>query len=99
MRYGTIPVVRAVGGLEETIIEYDPASGQGTGFKFDKFEPEEFWTAVKKALSLYRNATAWKNICQQAMQQEFSWPKAAAEYVKAFEKAREKRSAAEKRAS
>lgn len=99
LRYGTIPVVRAVGGLEETIIEYDPASGQGTGFKFDKFEPEEFWTAVKKALSLYRNATAWKNICQQAMQQEFSWPKAAAEYVKAFEKAREKRSAAEKRAS
>ncbi len=99
LRYGTIPVVRAVGGLEETIVEYDPATGLGTGFKFSKFEPEEFWTAIKKALSLYNNASAWENVRQQAMQQEFGWPKAAAQYVKAFEKARQKRCAVEKRAS
>ena len=99
LRYGTIPVVRAVGGLEETIVEYDPASGQGTGFKFSRFETAEFWTAIKKALSLYNNASAWENVRQQAMQQEFGWPQAAAQYVKAYEKAREKRRAVEKRES
>ena len=99
LRYGTIPVVRAVGGLEETIIEYNPADGQGTGFKFSRFEPEELWSAVKKAVSLYNDASAWENVRLQAMQQEFSWSKAAAQYVEAYEKARGKRIATEARAS
>jgi starch synthase len=97
LRYGTIPVVRAVGGLEETIVEYDPNSGQGTGFKFSRFETAEFWAAIKKAFSLYNNASAWENMRHQAMQQEFGWPQAAAQYVKAYEKARENRSAVETR--
>ena len=99
LRYGTIPVVRAVGGLEETIVEYDPASGQGTGFKFLRFDPEEFLAAIKRALSLYSNPSAWEHVRQQAMQQEFSWPQAAAQYVEIYEKARQKRLALEKRAS
>jgi starch synthase len=99
LRYGTIPVVRAVGGLEETIVEYDPASGQGTGFKFMRFDAEEFLAAIKRALSLFNQPAAWEQVRQQAMTQEFSWPHAAAQYVEIYEKAREKRLALEKRAS
>jgi starch synthase len=99
LRYGTIPVVRAVGGLEETILEYDPASGQGTGFKFSKFDPEEFLAAIKRALSLFSNPSAWEQVRQQAMQQEFSWTRAAAQYVEIYEKARQKRLTITKRES
>jgi starch synthase len=99
LRYGTIPVVRAVGGLEETIKEYDPASGQGTGFKFAQFDPEDFLAAIKRALSLFSNPSAWGQVRQQAMLQEFSWPQAAAHYVEIYEKARHKRLAVDKRAS
>jgi starch synthase len=99
LRYGTIPVVRAVGGLEETIVEYDPASGQGTGFKFRRFDAEEFLAAIKRALSLFSQPAAWEKVRQQAMLQEFSWPQAAAQYVEIYEKAREKRLVLEKRAS
>jgi starch synthase len=96
LRYGTIPVVRAVGGLEETIQEYDPASGQGTGFKFSRFDPEELLAATKRALSLFSNPIAWASVRQKAMQQEFSWSQAAARYLEIYEKAREKRLAMDK---
>jgi starch synthase len=99
LRYGTIPVVRAVGGLEETIVEYDPAGGRGTGFKFSKFDPEEFWNSIQRALSLYSNPPAWEQIRRRAMQQEFSWSQAAANYLNVYEKARQKRFALENRAS
>lgn len=99
LRYGTIPVVRAVGGLEETIVEYDPASNCGTGFKFAQFDSEEFLAAVNRALSLFSNPSAWAQVRQQAMQQEFSWPQAAAQYVEVYEKARQKRLAPDKRVS
>ena len=99
LRYGTIPVVRAVGGLEETIVEYNPASGQGTGFKFTRFDPEDFLAAIQRALNLYSNPSAWEQVRHQAMQQEFSWPLAAAQYVEIYEKAQQKRLAPEKRAS
>jgi starch synthase len=99
LRYGTIPVVRAVGGLEETIVEYDPATGLGTGFKFKKFDPDDFWAAIKRALSLYSNPSAWEHVRQQAMQQDFAWPQAAAQYIEVYEKARQKRFPVETRAS
>lgn len=99
LRYGTIPVVRAVGGLEETIVEYDPASGRGTGFKFKRFDPDEFWAAITRALSLYGNPTAWEQVREQAMRQEFGWPEAAASYIEIYQKARQKRFPVEKRAS
>jgi starch synthase len=97
LRYGTIPVVRAVGGLEETIVEYNSASGQGTGFKFSTFDPEELLAAIKRALSLFKNPSAWELVRQQAMGQEFSWPQAAAQYVEIYEKALQKRLALTKR--
>lgn len=99
LRYGTIPVVRAVGGLEETIVEYDPGSGQGTGFKFARYDSEEFLGAIRRALDFFGDPPAWKKLQQQAMLQEFGWPQAAAKYLELYEKAREKRLALEKRAT
>ncbi len=99
LRYGTIPVVRAVGGLSETIEEYDPATGKGTGFKFVKFGADELMAAVNRALTLYKDATAWANLRRQAMQQEFSWRQAALQYLEIYEKARQKRRTLESRAS
>jgi starch synthase len=99
LRYGTIPVVRAVGGLEETIVEFDPASGQGTGFKFSRFDSEEFLAAIQRALSLFGNPASWEQVRQQAMMQEFSWSQAAAHYVEIYEKAQQKRLALDKKAS
>jgi len=97
LRYGTIPVVRAVGGLAETIEEYVFASVQGTGFQFSAFEPEELLAAVHRALKVFRDPPAWEKLRLQAMAQQFSWPQAAAQYQEIFEKARQKRLALQKR--
>lgn len=99
LRYGTIPVVRAVGGLKETIEEYDPATGKGTGFKFDPYEEEAFMAAINRALNLFQDKAAWADLRRQAMQQEFSWRQAAVQYLEIFEKARQKRHALKQRAS
>ncbi len=99
LRYGTVPVVRAVGGLDETIQEYDPATGQGSGFKFAAYQAEALLAAVQRALQLYENGPAWDQLRRQIMALEFSWQEAAKQYVTVFEKARQKRQALEQRAS
>lgn len=93
LRYGTIPVVRAVGGLEETIVDYDPAQGSGTGFKFKDYTAEALQGAVQRALELYQDHPAWEKLRQQAMAQEFTWDKAAARYQELYERAWQKRQA------
>lgn len=93
LRYGTIPVVRAVGGLEETISDYNPATGSGTGFKFSDYHPEALKQAIIRALELFRQPAAWERLRQQVMSQEFSWDTAAARYVELFAKACQKRQA------
>ena len=99
LRYGTIPVVRAVGGLEETIVEYDPASGKGSGFKFGRYEAEELRAAIDRALKLYQDTAAWDKLRRQTMQVEFSWRQAARQYLEVYEKAGQKRRAQEQRVS
>jgi len=99
LRYGTIPVVRAVGGLDETIQEYDPATGQGSGFKFVNYDPQELWAALDRALQLYADAGALDRLRRQIMAQEFSWQRAASRYGEVFTKAREKRQAQGQKAS
>ncbi len=54
LRYGTIPVVRATGGLDETVQEFDPATGAGTGFKFTGYTPAELLGAIRRALAVYQ---------------------------------------------
>jgi len=91
LRYGTVPVVRATGGLDETIMQYDSATGQGNGFKFTDYAPAAFLQAVREALALYQDQTAWQALMRQNMAVDFSWDQVAPRYVALYERAQEKR--------
>lgn len=84
MKYGTVPIVRATGGLEDSIDEFDPRSGQGTGFKFSGDKVSEIMPIIKKVLSLYENPKAWRRIQENGMAQDFSWERVVPEYIKVY---------------
>lgn len=84
--YGTIPVVHATGGLDDSVVDVLENPYTGTGFKFQSYEPEEFLEAVQSALHLYSRPDRWKEIQRRAMSQDFSWDRSAGEYVKIYEK-------------
>ncbi|MDQ1264913.1 MAG: starch synthase [Bacteroidota bacterium] len=90
MRYGTIPIVRQTGGLADTVSEYIPEKGTGTGFLFMNYDPEDFAFAVRRALSVYMAEHHWDIIRQNAMAQDFSSSRTALEYLKVFKWAIEK---------
>ncbi len=87
LRYGTIPVVRATGGLEDTIIPYNPATGKGNGFKFVRYEAREFLRQIKAALQIYQRPDQWKQMVRNAMTADFSWRRSAESYVELYRKA------------
>jgi len=91
LRYGTVPVVRATGGLDETIQQFDPTSGAGNGFKFSDYTPAAFLASVQQALDLYQDQKAWQALMRANMALDFSWDRVAPSYVALYERAREKR--------
>jgi starch synthase len=92
LRYGTIPVVRATGGLDETVQEFDPATGQGTGFKFTGYTPAALLKAVQRALAVYRQPRTWEALMKHNMGLDYSWTKTAGPtYVDLYRLAAEKR--------
>ena len=88
LRYGTVPVVRKTGGLADTVSEYDPSTGEGTGFVFTDYNPEQFKAAIERALALWPHRTKWRKLMQNGMRVDFSWKKSAAEYLEAYERIR-----------
>ncbi len=86
LKYGTIPIVRAVGGLEDTVEDYNPQTDQGTGFKFKEYEEEKLFQTIQRALSVYRDKPRWKRLIQRAMNQDFSWGKSASQYESLYKK-------------
>jgi starch synthase len=84
LRYGTVPVVRATGGLEDTVQDVVPATGTGTGFKFREYRPPALVDALERALSLYRKPKLWQRIQKAGMERDFSWDASAREYVKVY---------------
>lgn len=81
-RYGTIPVVRATGGLAETVKDYDTDNERGNGFTFTGFSSEELMDALKRALNLYsKDKTAWKELAQRVMKPDYSWQRSALRYI------------------
>ncbi|MCD5396374.1 MAG: glycosyltransferase [Candidatus Pacebacteria bacterium] len=106
MKYGTIPVARAVGGIKDTIKNSkvksparpclpnrQAAGGQGSKvivkgerFLFKKYNSEEFFKTIKRALKTYRNQEVWRKLQINEMKKDFSWRKSAKEYLKLYKK-------------
>jgi len=86
MRYGTVPVVRAVGGLVDTVRAYNPKNGQGTGFLFTDYQPAALMAALRSALDAYREPRVWRRLQANGMKKDFSWERSAAEYVKVYKR-------------
>jgi starch synthase len=87
LRYGTVPVVRATGGLDDTIENFDLQLGTGTGFKFQEYTATALLDAILQALHQYSNDGIWKRIQLNGMAKDFSWNKSAAEYARLYETA------------
>ena len=88
LKYGTVPVVRATGGLDDSIENFDLEHGTGTGFKFSEYSGAAFLYAVKQALHHYADERIWKRIQLNGMAKDFSWKTPAAEYAKLYSAAR-----------
>jgi len=85
MKYGTIPVVRATGGLNDTISEANERTGGGTGFKFKHADSTDFLAAIQKAARVYRMPLIWRRIQTNGMSMDFSWEKAAESYLSLYQ--------------
>ena len=88
LKYGTVPIVRATGGLDDSIEPFDVEHGTGTGFKFKEYTGEALLFAVRQALHHYMDERIWKRIQLNGMAKDFSWKTAAAEYAKLYDAAR-----------
>ena len=87
MRYGSVPIVHSVGGLADTVQEYDPRSGQGNGFAFTNYDPWELFAAIVRALELYRFTDIWRTLQQRGMAADHSWQASAMCYVEVYRNA------------
>ncbi|OAT81738.1 glycogen synthase GlgA [Desulfotomaculum copahuensis] len=88
MRYGTIPVVRATGGLADTVHDYNPATGSGNGFVFSEYDGAALWDAVGRAIKLYReHPDQWLKLVKSAMELDFSWARSGVEYLQLYQEA------------
>ncbi len=87
LKYGTVPVVRGVGGLEDTITDYTEAPDKGTGFKFYDYSNEAMLDAIKRALKVYEDKQKWLSLIKRCMGEDFSWQRSAKEYLELYNKA------------
>jgi starch synthase len=88
LKYGTVPVVRATGGLDDTIEPFDVEQGTGTGFKFVEYSGAALLQCVRQALQHHLDERIWKRIQLNGMAKDFSWKASAAEYAKLYVAAR-----------
>jgi starch synthase len=86
MKYGTVPIVRATGGLEDSVSEFNPDTGLGTGFKFSGNHVPEIMLVIKKVLAMYHAPTIWRQIQENGMLQNFSWEMVVPEYINIYNK-------------
>jgi starch synthase len=87
LKYGTVPIVRATGGLDDTIEEWDAKKGTGTGFKFEGFDPKDLLAEIDRALEAFQDKKGWTRLMRSGMAKDYSWTGPAREYVRVYERA------------
>jgi starch synthase len=87
LKYGTVPVVRATGGLDDTIENWNPKTGKGTGFKFTPYTGDALLSTIKTALTAFKDKESWQILMRNGMAKNYSWSISAKEYVKVYERA------------
>ena len=85
MRYGAIPIVRNVGGLADTVENFDTIKQTGTGFLFNEFDEFSLFGKIIRAIELHKNTKLWRDLQVNAMKADFSWEFSAREYSKLYE--------------
>lgn len=86
LKYGTIPIVRATGGLKDTIREFEPKTGRGNGLVFGPYEVGDLLEAVDRALAYFHRQKVWRNLLDNAMAADFSWTRSAQAYLNLYQK-------------
>jgi len=86
LKYGTAPIVRATGGLRDTVVEFDRTSGSGNGFVFEPFTTDGLIEAVRRMKAAFADSRAWRRLMQNCFTADFSWDRAAREYLTWFER-------------
>jgi starch synthase len=86
LKYGTIPIVRATGGLMDSVQEFNPKAGRGNGFVFVPYQVPAFLEAVDRALILFRRKPEWKTLMKNAMAADFSWDRSARSYLDLYQR-------------
>jgi starch synthase len=86
LRYGAVPIVRATGGLDDTIQQFDPQTGQGNGFKFEEYSGAALLAKCEESMRVYEDKPLWQRLQQNAMACDFSWSQSASRYLELYEK-------------
>ena len=84
LKYGTVPIVRATGGLADSVQPINPADGSGTGIVFKHYDETGLYWAINTALDFYDNKPLWKKIVRNGMAKDFSWQQQGEQYVNIF---------------
>jgi starch synthase len=85
MKYGTVPVVRATGGLDDTVAQWDAGHGTGTGFKFHGYQPDDLFNMLMNAFSVFADKEQWSKLMRNGMACDYSWTEPAKEYLRVYE--------------
>jgi len=91
LKYGTVPVVRATGGLDDTIDEWSPEQATGTGFKFEEYSAPEFLAAIDRALAAFQDKDSWQVLMLNGMARDYSWEQPAKEYAAVYDEVAQRR--------
>lgn len=89
-RFGTVPLVRATGGLADTVHDFNLKTGEGTGFVFKEYEAKKFLETVDRALQVFKDPKLWFKLMKNGMKSDFSWRASAKQYVALYEKVKRK---------
>ncbi|MBV9183124.1 MAG: glycogen synthase GlgA [Acidobacteria bacterium] len=86
LKYGTVPIVRSTGGLDDTIDPWDMRNKKGTGFKFQEYTGDALLRTIHQALQVYRDPPSWQRLMRNGMSKDFSWKVSAREYIRVYER-------------